>query len=214
MFWLVICLFRGSRPVRDRAFDDLSGVWSGCAAVSPTDDIEDFAFSNVSINFEGGTGDNHMKVTLENQTDGSEIVWFMQKDADREDRINLVSPAGEGLGELVVKSVRDGAFYLLRGTVTPKNDQITVSLEENFLSIAVSDQFSANVTVMTFNQEFRNATINYVTKMGLLGTVIITIFVALYKASDLADVITPEEGAEASMIRAASRAQDKKKKSD
>lgn len=215
MLWLVLGLFGRDRPLRDRAFDDIDGSWSGYAVTSATDDIDDFAYSNMTINFEQGTGENHIRITLTNETDASEIVWFMQKDPDRADAVALVSPSGDEIGEMIVKSVRDGPFYLFRGVLKPKNDQITVSLEENYLSIAISDQFSPNVTVMTFNQEFRNATINYVTKMGLLATVIVVVFVAMYKASDLADVIKPDEGAEASLIRAASRVDEqRKKKSD
>lgn len=210
MFW-ALCFLSTAAKLRERAFNSLVGSWHGHMAASPSEDLEATKYANLSINFEKVDGGNHLVISIVNETENTESVYYLKKDSNDEFGLTIETQIGDLVSDLKVKSVRTDDFYIFRGLVKPKNDQITVSLEENYLSVVISDQFSANVTIMTFNQEFRNKMINNVLRTGLMFTVVVVIFVALYKASDLADVITPEEARVTDEIVARSKAADRRK---
>jgi hypothetical protein len=135
-----------------------------------------------------------------------------QHDLNSSDGVNLLSTVADDLGRLAVHSPDSGHGLLLRGVVAPKNDQVTVTIERTYLTVAVTDQFSSNITVMSFSQVGRNQRINKYIKVGLLLATIGALLYGLYRSGDLADVVKPDEAQDTKLIRAMSRAEDAKKK--
>jgi hypothetical protein len=211
MLVLLICLFKRSADPRDHVFSDLAGEWTGHVTSSPSDSSDKVSFANVSANFEISADGNHISFILKNGLENGQSEFFLKKAEGIPLGLFVTNIRGEDLGEVHVSVQRNSHTYALRGLLRPKNDQITAQLEGTSLSIAITDQFSSNVTLMAFNQEERNALVASTARIGLVLTVIVAIIVAMYKVADLGDVIKPEDAQITDKIRAKSRADSLKK---
>jgi hypothetical protein len=210
----VLVLWWGSsKDLRDRVFGDLAGDWWGHCTYSPSDSSNFVDFANYSAVFTIAPGENHIRIVLTNLTSKVESSYFLQKEEEDTSHLLMTNLIGDDLGRLKIASTKKDHCYIIRGILKPKNDQITVSLEVNHLSVAITDQFSSNVTLLSFDQEMRNFFMSQVGKVGIMVTVIICIMVTMYKVANLEGVVTPEEAKTADQIRALSKARDSKKES-
>jgi hypothetical protein len=211
-----LCLWGVTKSPRDRLFGDLRGSWSGQIAYSPSDGFSSVEFGPYSLDFSLSKDKTTLTGTLTNSS--TTFSFFAQHNFGSADGINLLSSVADDIGELAIQNPDNGHAFLLRGLVRPKNDQITVAIERTYLTVAITDQFSSNVTVMTFGQAGRNQQITKYVKIGLLLATIGAILYGLYRTGDLADVIKPAEAQDTKLIRAMSKAEDikqqKKKKGE
>lgn len=196
-----------ARPSR-AALRTLSSQWYGRIAQSPHETEQSIA--PAAMECTAPKGEAH--IACEMRCGERELRFFVRPDEDDADALQIVSRRGDDIARLSVHEQNKGETMLLRGVLHPANDQVTASLGFLDLSIAITDQFSANTTLIALRRESPNAVINRTVKIGLFATVFVAILVGLYKAADLSDVIRPEEGATAMRIKQMSIAADRRKR--
>ena len=214
----------------DKVFKDIQGKWDGSILYSPNAD--EIITSNISVNIKQRGNDDFLLLKIkstrfvpkndeneenidenddQNQQSLDKMRFFIKKHQEFSDRILISDKFDEDIAEVVVKKGYEDHDFIIRGLLKPKNDQITISLETSIAAITISDQFSSNISITTLRQEFKNLKITLITKVLLYGTVIVTILVAIYKMSDLSDVIPSTEGKEALAIKQYAQQQEKLK---
>jgi hypothetical protein len=196
----LLCLWGVPKSPRDRLFGDLRGSWSGEIAFSPSDDFSSTDSGRYSLDFSLSQDKTTLTGTFTNSL--STFSFLAQPDFNASDGVNLLSHVADNLGRLSIQSPDNDHAFLIRGLVAPENNQITIAIERAHLTVAVTDQFSSNVTVMAFGRTGRTQQIIKYIKIGLLLAMVGLFLDRLYHIGNLADVVKPEEAQYTTSIRA------------
>jgi len=187
----------------------IDGEWSGRILISEKGDSSDSIFHNVSVKFcyENERKFSSIKIMSEDQS--FEKDFFLKTNGEFNDTYTFSDRFNEDIGLIRIHENKDSVYYILRGIISPKNDQITAIIREEYISIAITDQFSSNTTTISLSQRSGKRDIPSYMKTILLAIVCITILVGLVKSGDLADVIKPDEGKYAEMAKMKARRDEK-----
>lgn len=213
MLLFLLALGKKFATVQEEVFNSISGEWTGKVVYSPTDSMSQNILSDYTLNFVTDPSNTFTTATITNSSSKESKVLYLKADKDEKDILVIADKENEDITKIrIIPDPKEKFRYVIRGILPPKNDQITVSLEETYLTISITDQFTSNVTMMQFKQETSPVQSSTIVTFGLFITAIVCISVALYKASDLVDVIKPEEAAVAAVTKAMSKQADEKKK--
>jgi hypothetical protein len=213
-FFFVLSLFHSNLSPIAKLFRELSGSWSGRVGSSNSEDISSLQFFNCSARFTPNP--DLLLLTFTNTTSNPSISvsLFLKQKPETNDTLSIFDDVADEFGELTLHIPSENFGFVLRGIAKPKNDQITISLESLHLSIAITDQFSANVTLATFKRNSKSAAITKAAQLGVFLTVVIAIIYGLYKMGDISELVTPAEAAEAELIRRTALAAEKAKQKE
>jgi hypothetical protein len=203
---LLLSLFRSSDPPIVKLFHELKGTWHGQFVSSDSDDHASLVVAKPTLYATPAV--DHLVITL---AEMPELIptLFLKPKPNTTDSLVLMDETAEEIADLTLRGGGSLYYFVLRGLVAPKNDQITVTFEPHHLSIAVTDQFSPNVTLLTFDRKSKGGAFVKIGQAGIILTVAIALIYGLYKLGDMSDLVTPVEAAEAELIKQRSRAADR-----
>jgi hypothetical protein len=205
---LVISFSDSNRSPIQKLFAELSGSWSGHYGFSTVDDPNSVTLSNITARFTPSADFLLMLFTDISNSSSPSLTLYLKAKPNSTDILTVVDETADEFAELAFRIPMGGRDFTLRGIVHPQSDQITVSLEGLHLSIAITDQFSTNVTFVSLARKSSFSTLTRIGQIGIFVTVLIVIIIGLYKLGDISELVTPEESAETERIRRASRAQE------
>ena len=206
---LLLFVISHSKSNAETVLKRLETHWEGFMSISADDN------SNVTISFmtmDCNSSPGKLILSCDIQVSKFDIHtnFFIKAEEEDNTKLLIVNKIGEELCIMKILPVPLNDDFVLRGIHSPKNDQVTISLGFVSLDVAVTDQFSANATVASLRRSSPNHVYNQIGSIGILVIVAACVLFFLYKASDLSDVIRPDEGAAALRIKHTSIATDRR----
>ena len=198
-----------SKSIADYVLKRLETHWEGIMSCSEND-YSGITSSFLTLYCNSSPGKSILSCNINSVKYGSDINFFIKAEESDNTQLEVVTKIGEEIAKMKILTVPHSDNFALRGFHSPKNDQVTVSIGFTSLDLTLTDQFSPNATVVSLRRSSPNYIYNQIAKFGILITVVACIFVGIYKASDLSDVIKPEEGESALRIKHMSIAADRR----
>ena len=215
VFWIVQSLF-SYKSMATKFLNHIEGEWNGYIAISDSINSPTQKLINASISFVQDESKLFSKVTLFKVSDSTqkkakieEIIgqYFLKKDIETNDTLYAITPEGDDYARFRMINTNDYYFFG-RGLAFPKNDQFSISYEDLYLDIIFTDQFSNNITICRFIKKDSFNFSKVIFWCALLLTLIICFSYFIYKASDLSDIVSPEEGQYTRKVKAQSIYED------
>jgi hypothetical protein len=107
-----------------------------------------------------------MLFTNTSNSSSPSLNLYLKSKPNSTDIITAVDESADEFADVAFRISIGGRDFIFRGIVQPQGDQITVSLEDLHLSIAITDQFSTNVTLVSLARKSSFATL---TRIGQIA---------------------------------------------
>lgn len=207
------------KPISSSFLQYLNGDWTGYIAKSDNISSSSQKFENATLNFALDETKEFSTLTVSTSSSSSIFKkYFIKRLPDSNDTLLVMTNDGIDVINFTIYNGIDINYYVGRGLSLPKNDQFSLSVEEIKLDFVITDQFTNNVTIARFVQGKSVNIYKILLYIGVSLTLLALFCAAIYKASDLSEVVTPEEGENALRTKAESirnsQIKKAKKKSD
>ena len=204
MFLPIFNFFNKKNP-EINLMKSLDGIWGGKYISSTGDFVSDLDFLRIKASFKFDSQRIFSTFKIYSDDFSFEKDYFIKRNPENNNSFLLFDRYNEEIGNFFYQRLLGGESVLFRGLVFPKNDQLTANLNQGNLVISITDQFSSNFTTILLHKESSSEKLPLFLRTGIFIVTALVIIFSLYKAGDLAEVIKPDEGKYAEMMKIKSK---------